>query len=64
MKFIKKNAAMAILTSGLLMSATSSAEEVLHMYNWSDYIAEDTLANFQKRPVFVLFMMYLIVMNY
>ncbi|MDA7746313.1 polyamine ABC transporter substrate-binding protein [Psychromonas sp.] len=30
------------------MSATSSAEEVLRIYNWSDYIAEDTLENFQK----------------
>jgi putrescine transport system substrate-binding protein len=36
---------------GLLMAAsvTASAEEkTLHIYNWSDYIAPDTLANFQK----------------
>jgi len=48
MTFLKKTTVAALLTSSLLMSATSSAEEVLRMYNWSDYIAEDTLANFQK----------------
>lgn len=33
-----------------LFSATLQADEekVLHVYNWSDYIAEDTLENFQK----------------
>lgn len=30
-------------------SVSASAEEkILHIYNWSDYIAPDTLANFQK----------------
>lgn len=24
-------------------------EKVLHIYNWSDYVAEDTIANFEKR---------------
>ncbi|MDU6411854.1 MAG: spermidine/putrescine ABC transporter substrate-binding protein PotF [Yersiniaceae bacterium] len=39
------------LVAGLLMAAsvTAAAEEkTLHVYNWSDYIAPDTLANFQK----------------
>ncbi|QCR35810.1 spermidine/putrescine ABC transporter substrate-binding protein PotF [Nissabacter sp. SGAir0207] len=39
------------VVAGLLMAAsvTASAEEkTLHVYNWSDYIAPDTLANFQK----------------
>jgi len=33
-----------------LMSAGAQAQEekVLNVYNWSDYIAEDTLANFEK----------------
>lgn len=48
MTFLKKTTVATLLASSLLMSATSSAEEVLRMYNWSDYIAEDTLANFQK----------------
>ena len=30
-----------------LMSGSVQAEEVLHIYNWSDYIAEDTIANFE-----------------
>ena len=39
------------MVAGLLMAAsvTASAEEkTLHVYNWSDYIAPDTLAKFQK----------------
>lgn len=36
--------------AGALMSAavTVSAQEELHIFNWSDYIAEDTIANFEK----------------
>lgn len=35
---------------GLALSTGSLASEnqVLHVYNWSDYIAEDTIANFEK----------------
>ncbi|EFE93606.1 spermidine/putrescine ABC transporter substrate-binding protein PotF [Serratia odorifera] len=39
------------VVAGLLMAAsvTASAEEkILHVYNWSDYIAPDTLAKFHK----------------
>ena len=28
---------------------TSAEEKVLNVYNWSDYIAEDTIANFEER---------------
>jgi putrescine transport system substrate-binding protein len=37
------------LVAGLTMSTAQAAEEpILYVYNWSDYIAEDTLANFTK----------------
>ena len=36
---------LALATS--LMTGSVHAEEVLHLYNWSDYIAEDTIANFE-----------------
>ncbi len=36
------------LSMGLLASSVANAQEqVLHIYNWTDYIAEDTLANFE-----------------
>ena len=41
------------------ISTAATAEEVVNVYNWSDYIAEDTLDNFQKetgiRPVYDVF---------
>ena len=44
-----KNLFIRGLLSAAVVTATSavSAEESLHIYNWSDYIAEDTIANFQ-----------------
>ena len=38
------------LACTLLASASARAEEekVLNVYNWSDYIADDTIANFEK----------------
>jgi putrescine transport system substrate-binding protein len=45
-------AAAVVLTSQMLISAAplAAAEEakVLNVYNWSDYVAEDTIANFTK----------------
>lgn len=38
----------AILASMLVLSSAQAEEKTLHVYNWSDYIAPDTLANFQK----------------
>jgi putrescine transport system substrate-binding protein len=34
--------------TGALAGAAQADNKVLHVYNWSDYIAEDTLENFQK----------------
>ena len=28
--------------------AVASEEKILHVYNWNDYIAKDTIANFEK----------------
>lgn len=36
-----------LLPSLLLTGATASAAQELHIYNWSDYIAEDTIENFE-----------------
>src|SRR5262245_47604040 len=30
-------------------AAPAEEEKVLHVYNWSDYIADDTVANFEKQ---------------
>jgi len=42
----------ALAMAGVLTFAATSAmaqeEKVLNIYNWSDYIADDTLANFEK----------------
>ncbi|MFY9179500.1 MAG: polyamine ABC transporter substrate-binding protein [Venatoribacter sp.] len=34
--------------AALGLAATSANAEQLHIYNWSDYIAEDTISNFEK----------------
>ena len=42
---------LAALGAGLLGDGPAQAQEedkVLNIYNWSDYIAEDTLKNFEK----------------
>ena len=39
---------LALSLAGAVASAAQANDKVLHVYNWSDYIAEDTLANFQK----------------
>ena len=43
--------ALVAAAAGVLFTASISAEEekVLNVYNWSDYIAEDTVANFEKQ---------------
>lgn len=43
----------ALVLTGILGSLAVSAsaaeeEKVLHVYNWSDYIAPDTISNFEK----------------
>ena len=45
--FVRKT--MLVMAGALFASAGLAAEEkVLNVYNWSDYIAEDTVANFEK----------------
>jgi len=50
MKSIFRTRPALSLLAALLVSATGVAEEekVLNVYNWSDYIAEDTIANFEE----------------
>ncbi|WP_343729134.1 polyamine ABC transporter substrate-binding protein [Duganella sp.] len=39
----------ALLAAGLMVGAAQAQEEkVLNIYNWSDYISEDTVKNFEK----------------
>ena len=47
---LKTSLTSLALATGLftgLVAGTAQAEEVLHIYNWSDYIAEDTISNFE-----------------
>ena len=43
---IKKSA--AVVAFGLTAALPTQAQETVNFYNWSDYIAEDTLAKFEK----------------
>jgi putrescine transport system substrate-binding protein len=45
-RFAKSVLAMSLL--GSMAGAVQAAEKVLHVYNWSDYIAKDTVAKFEK----------------
>ncbi|MGL4713240.1 MAG: polyamine ABC transporter substrate-binding protein [Shewanella sp.] len=48
MTLFNKMTTLALMTTSVLASAAAQAEEVVRVYNWNDYIAEDTLANFKK----------------
>ncbi|NQD97151.1 spermidine/putrescine ABC transporter substrate-binding protein PotF, partial [Pseudomonas sp. CrR25] len=39
---------LALSLAGAVAGTVQAQDKVLHVYNWSDYIAEDTLDNFQK----------------
>ena len=39
---------LSLVTALMAGGAAAQEEKVLHVYNWSDYIAEDTIANFEK----------------
>ena len=43
-KFLITTTALIVATS-----AMAAEEKILNVYNWSDYIADDTIANFEKR---------------
>lgn len=51
------------LVAGALMVVSvgtlAAEQKTLHIYNWSDYIAPDTVANLKKRPGLTLSMMSL-----
>ena len=36
-----------LAVAGVLSAGTAHADGKLNIYNWSDYIAEDTIANFK-----------------
>src|SRR5260370_28413294 len=38
----------AILAAAVMAPAAAEEEKVLNIYNWSDYIADDTIKNFEK----------------
>lgn len=38
-----------LLPALMLSAATTASAEELHVYNWSDYIAEDTIATFEQQ---------------
>ena len=48
MSYIKGIVAASLAAAVSMGSAVAQEEKVLHVYNWSDYIAEDTVANFEK----------------
>jgi len=39
---------LAMSLMGVMAGAVQADDKVLHIYNWSDYIAPDTIANFEK----------------
>ncbi len=46
--YTKKIAAIFALSSCAISPALAQSQEVLNFYNWSDYIAEDTIEKFEK----------------
>ncbi|MBF0676683.1 polyamine ABC transporter substrate-binding protein [Pseudomonas sp.] len=50
---------MLAASAALILTGTAQAETTVHIYNWSDYIGEDTLAEFRKatgiKPVYDVF---------
>ncbi|MCX7239606.1 MAG: extracellular solute-binding protein [Burkholderiales bacterium] len=48
-RFSSWGAALALVTSAVMATSAHAADaKVLNIYNWSDYIAEDTIKNFEK----------------
>lgn len=49
MKSLLKTSSLVVLATAISgFAAGASAQEVLNVYNWSDYIGEETIANFEK----------------
>src|SRR3954469_1742355 len=38
----------AFMAAAVMLPAVAEEEKVLNIYNWSDYIADDTIRNFEK----------------
>jgi putrescine transport system substrate-binding protein len=47
-KNLKKTLLVGAIALGITQSAYAEEEKILHVYNWSDYIAEDTIEGFEK----------------
>src|ERR1700730_7036197 len=47
MRFFLSAATIAIVIAGLSLPGSAAEEKVLNIYNWSDYIAPDTVAKFE-----------------
>src|SRR6476646_10914222 len=45
---IARRAGFALIAATVPLLAMAAEESRLHVYNWSDYIAPDTIANFTK----------------
>jgi len=48
MTSLKKTALALAIAAGAIASHAADEPKVLNIYNWSDYIADDTIANFEK----------------
>lgn len=48
-----------LLSAGITLAVSVQAAPTVHIYNWSDYIGTDTLADFEKasgiKPVYDVF---------
>jgi putrescine transport system substrate-binding protein len=40
---------LSLTLASLFLTANAQAAETVRIYNWSDYIAEDTVPNFEKQ---------------
>lgn len=49
MKVTLRNTLLAMTLGTALCSTAQAEQRVLHVYNWSDYIAKDTIANFEMK---------------
>jgi len=45
---VKQLSVTLLAAATFTLGSTAQAQGVVNVYNWSDYIAEDTLANFEK----------------
>ena len=46
--FTRAASVLTLSLAAAIPAAYAQSEEVVHFFNWSDYIAEDTVARFTK----------------